>query len=71
MPEDIKKSYVQRYIRQAQSTNDEALKNNALYRAGTHMEVIPCSGNDNLTPEQQKTVLNAAAKLLGGDNAGI
>lgn len=66
MPEDINKSYVQKYIDKANSTDNEAVKNNALYRAGTQMEVIPCNGNDNLTPEQQQTVLNAAAELLGG-----
>jgi hypothetical protein len=69
MPEDINKSYVQKYINQAQSTDNEAVKNDALYRAGTHMEVIECNGNSNLTPEQQQTVLDAGKKLLGGDNA--
>lgn len=69
MPEDINKSYVQKYIDQANTTDSEAIKNNSLYRAGTHMEVIECNGNDNLTPEQQQTVIDAAAKLLGGDNA--
>ena len=68
MTEDtgIDKAYVQRYIDTAQSTDNEDLKNNALYRAGTQMEVIECNGNDKLTPEQQETVLNAADKLLGG-----
>lgn len=66
MPEDIVKSYIQRYINQALATDDEATKNNCLYRAGTHMEVIPCDGNDHLTPQQQQTVLDAAQKLLGG-----
>ena len=70
MSEDngINKAYVQRYITQAESTDNEDLKNNALYRAGTQMEVIPCDGNANLTPEQQQTVLKAADKLLGGSN---
>ncbi|MEH1916976.1 hypothetical protein [Nostoc sp.] len=66
MPEDINKSYVQRYVDQARSTDDDNLKNNALYRAGTQMEVIPCDGNDKLTSEQRQTVLDAADKLLGG-----
>ncbi|MBH8561660.1 hypothetical protein I8748_05610 [Nostoc sp. CENA67] len=69
MPEDINKAYIQRYITQAKSTDNEVLKNNALYRAGTHMEVIPCNGDDKLTPEQQQAVLDAAAKLLGGEDA--
>lgn len=69
MTEDINKAYVKRYITQAQTTDSEALKNNALYRAGTHMDVIECSCDDNLTPEQQQTVLDAAKELLGGENA--
>jgi hypothetical protein len=64
MPEDVNKAYVSRYIGQAQATDNENLKNNALYRAGTQMEVIDCNGNDQLTPEQQQTVLDAAKKLL-------
>jgi hypothetical protein len=63
---DVDKNYVQRYVEQAKSTDNEALKNDALYRAGTNMEIIPCDGNNNLTPEQQQTVLDAADKLLGG-----
>jgi hypothetical protein len=66
MTEDINKSYVKRYIDRASSTENEAEKNNCLYRAGTQMEVIECDGNDKLTPEQQQTVLDAATKLLGG-----
>ncbi|YAG04086.1 hypothetical protein NSTC731_00280 [Nostoc sp. DSM 114167] len=66
MTEDINKSYVQRYVNQARSTDDEKLQNNALYRVGTHMEVIDCDGNDDLTAEQRKSVLDAADKLLGG-----
>ena len=66
MTEDINKSYVKRYVHQARSTDNENLKNNALYRAGTQMEIIPCDGNDKLTPEQRQAVLDAADKLLGG-----
>ncbi len=61
---DINKAYVEKYVKQAQSTDNDDLKNNALYRAGTQMEVIKCDGNDRLTPEQQQTVLDAAKKLL-------
>ena len=60
----IDKGYVQRYIDVANSADNEDLKNNALYRAGTQMEVIECNGDHNLTPEQQQTVLDAADKLL-------
>jgi hypothetical protein len=63
MPEDINKSYVERYIKQAESTDSEKIRNDALYRAGTHMEVIECNGDVNLTPEQQQIVLDAAKGL--------
>lgn len=63
---DVNKNYVAKYIAQAENTDNEAIKNNALYRAGTQMEVIACDGNDQLTPEQQQTVIDAANKLLGG-----
>ena len=66
MPEnDINKQYVQRYVDRAKATDNVTEKNNCLYRAGTQMEVIECNGNDQLTPEQQQTVLEAAEKLLG------
>lgn len=66
MPEDINKNYVKRYVDAANSTDNEDIRNNCLYRAGTQMEIIPCDGNDKLTPEQQEIVLTAAKKLLGG-----
>jgi hypothetical protein len=69
MSEGIDKAYVQRYVDQAKSTDNEALKNDALYRAGTQLEVIPCDGNSNLTPEQQEIILDAAQELLGEDDA--
>lgn len=65
---DVNKDYVKKYLSQAETTNDEQIKNNALYRAGTQMEVIDCNGNDNLTPEQQQIVINAANELLGGES---
>lgn len=61
---DINKTYVEKYVKQAQTTDNQDLRNNALYRAGTQMEVIACDGNDQLTPKQQQTVLDAARKLL-------
>ena len=61
----IDKPYVERYLKQAESTNSEDLKNNALYRVGTQMEIIECNGDMNLSPDQQETVINAAKKLLG------
>lgn len=68
---DVDRNYVQRYINQANSTDNKDLKNDALYRAGTQMEVIPCDGNSNLTPQQQQTVLNAAEELLEDPLADI
>lgn len=65
MPENINKAYVKRQIAIAMSTGNEDIKKDALYRAGTQMEVIPCDGNANLTPQQQQTVIAKAAKLLG------
>lgn len=65
---DVNKDYVKKYLSQAETTNDEQIKNNALYRAGTQMEVIDCNGNDNLTPKQQQIVINAANELLGGES---
>ena len=66
MPDDsVNKDYVQKYVDKSQQTDSEAERNNCLYRAGTQMEVIPCDGNDNLTPQQQQEVLDAANKLLG------
>lgn len=62
---DINKAYVAKYINQAQAANNQEERNNALYRAGTQMEVIPCNGNDHLTSEQQQTVLAAAEQILG------
>jgi hypothetical protein len=65
MPDpDANKTYVERYISLANSTDNDDIKHNALYRAGTQMEVIPCNGNANLTPEQQQTILAAAKELL-------
>ena len=58
------KNYVEHYITVFSASDNNAIKNDALYRAGTQMEVIPCNGNANLTPEQQNTVLEAAKELL-------
>lgn len=64
MTDHINKSYVKRYVDQAKATDNEDIKNNCLYRAGTQMEVIEVD-SDNLTPEQRQTVLDASDKLLG------
>lgn len=67
MPEDIDKAYVEKYISLARSTDSELIKNDALYRAGTQMEIIDCNGDNNLTPLQQQTVLDTAEKHLTSD----
>ena len=61
---EVDKRYVERYLKQAESTESEDLKNNALYRVGTQMEILPCDGEANLSPEQQQTIIDAAKKLL-------
>jgi hypothetical protein len=66
MPDtDANKAYVERQIDIAKNAATESAENNALYRAGTQMEVLPCDGNANLTTEQQNTVYEAADWLLG------
>lgn len=66
MPDpDANKAYVERQISIARNADTEEAENNALYRAGTQMEVLPCNGNANLTTEQQKEVYEAADWLLG------
>lgn len=52
--------YVERQLKFYSSSNSEEEKDNALYRLGTHLEVIPCNGDANLTPEQRTTILDAA-----------
>lgn len=68
MPEEsINRAYVEKYVEQAKATDNEDIKNNCLYRAGTHLEVIPCNGDDHLTPEQQQKILDVADSLLRKD----
>ena len=62
---EIDKPYVERYLKQATTTDNEDLKNNALCRVGTQMEIIESNGDMNLSFEQQQTVIDAANKLLG------
>jgi hypothetical protein len=68
MPEQFDRNYVKRQIEIARTTDDEAIKNNCLYRAVTQIEVIPCNGQDNLTFLEQQIILAAAQELFGGDN---
>lgn len=65
MPEDINKAYVEKYISLARSTDSELIKNDALYRAGTQMEIINCNGDTDLAPEQQHLIFDEARRVLG------
>lgn len=61
---DVDKRYVEKYIEKAKTAPTEEQKLNALYRAGSQMEVIPCNGDVNLTSIQQQRIFDAAAELL-------
>lgn len=52
--------YTERQLKNYEQAESQAAKDDALYRLGTHLEVIPCNGDNNLTPEQRQTVLDAA-----------
>lgn len=60
------KDYISKQIEIAESTDSEAIKNDALYRAGTQLEAIECDGDNNLSNEQQESILDAALRFLGG-----
>lgn len=51
--------YVEKQLRFYSKATTEAAKDDALYRLGTHLEVIPCDANANLTPEKREIVLDA------------
>lgn len=57
------KEYVEKQIKIANSASSDAVKNDALYRAGTAMEVIPCTGDSNLLTEAQQLILDASANI--------
>ena len=67
MTEEINTAYIRKYLERAESavTSDEQ-KKDALYRIGTHLEVIPCTGNTDLSPLQQQRIVEAATQALGG-----
>lgn len=50
----------EKQVQHYNNAKSEAEKDDVLYRLGTHLEVIPCDGNANLTQEQRDTVLDAA-----------
>jgi hypothetical protein len=65
MSDSVDKNYVEKYVEQAKTTDKEDIRNDCLYRAGTQMEILECNGDNNLSPQQQQEVLDAADKLLG------
>jgi hypothetical protein len=54
--------YAQKQLQNYENAKSEAAKDDALYRLGTHLEVLECDGNNNLTSEQRDAVLDAAKK---------
>jgi hypothetical protein len=67
MGNEIDKNYVEKYLGKAEATDNEAIKNDCLYRVGTQMEIIPCDGNTNLTKAEQEAIVNTAKALLDGE----
>jgi hypothetical protein len=59
--------YVERQLNFYESATSTEAENDALYRLGTHLEVIPCNGNADITSEQREIILDAAQKT--GDKA--
>ncbi len=59
--------YAEKQLQNYENAKSEAAKDDALYRLGTHLEVIPCDGNVNLTPKHRETVLDAAKGKGVGD----
>jgi hypothetical protein len=52
--------YIEKQLQHYENAKSETAKDDALYRLGTHLEVLPCDGNATLTDEQRDTVLDAA-----------
>jgi hypothetical protein len=66
---DFNKTYLNKYVLQAENTDNPAIRADALYRVGTHLEldgVLECNGDTNLTPQQQQAILTAAKQALDG-----
>lgn len=58
--------YTEKQLQFYEKATSEVAKDDALYRLGTHLEVLPPEKDDaNLTPEQREAVLDAA-KGKGG-----
>jgi hypothetical protein len=55
--------YIEKQLKHYENAPVEAAKDDALYRLGTYLEVIPC-GNENLTTEQRDNILETANKAV-------
>jgi hypothetical protein len=55
--------YTEKQLQNYDRAASEAAKDDALYRLGTYLEVLPCDGNNKLTDEQRQTVIDAAAEV--------
>lgn len=62
---DANKEYVAKQIHIARTTTSQAIRNDAIYRAGTQMEITPCTGEANLSASDQQQILDAADEFLG------
>jgi len=65
MTQNSDERYLAKYLNQAETTNNEAIKQDCLYRVGTSLEIIPCDGNTNLPPEEQERIALIAKDFLG------
>jgi hypothetical protein len=51
--------YVEKQLEFYEKATSQEAKDDALYRLGTHLEVIPSDANSSLTPEKREIVLDA------------
>ncbi len=67
MTEHIDKNYVSKYLDKAESTDNENIKNDCLYRVGTQLEIIKCDGNTNLSHAEQEAIITTAKVVLNDE----
>jgi len=58
----MKDRYVERQLAVYHQAESQTRKDDALYRLGTHLEVIECKADSNLTEAERQTVLDAVNK---------
>lgn len=54
--------YIEKQLNQYNQYDSQEIKDDALYRLGTYLEVIEVD-SDKLTPEQRQTVLDAVEEV--------